>query len=546
VATSDAEPDVVADTNFPTRMSQDDSEDDGSLFREVDALMRSSKSMTNPRNSVLPKERNQSEAVPVDNKLIPKARPASCIEAVLANCPRAQLNLLLGVSSVPKPVLSTKTYQKGPKGCLTRFVLSKAPDLSKTSEIKDLAREIASLTKEIDGIKANHKTCLDQASAQRRHTDETVVSLLEQILAEKDPLEETLQKKKDELDALKKSLPKPVGLSRDELMKYSEIMDSKKNPHVVDKISKPFFKTIAFLQRSHEALKRPKPKSLDGSKASEAVDAVAAVAAVAAGDGKKSSKDGPKFPTVTVYPDMGIVPEKIPALARSDVLLSDDVDSLSMLFEVLNSVPGFTRIFSIFTEVKERVEDPQKLKRFIQFTKAMGCDDDFPSDEDLRKALLYIIEAVEYYKNATSYAKLSLDDALSKKHFREVFVDAKPVFKKPFTFTRARPQDFFASECRFACAAGGGPAQENIEIVMRKYHESMQSTSGSRPLATIGIQSIFVDQHPFLMAIKDHKSFTESGMKITEFLERNRVIHISEDDKGTKYFNVLPLPADDE
>jgi hypothetical protein len=534
-------------------MSQDDSDDDGSLFNEVDALTQSSNSMTNPRNSVLPKERNQSEAVSVDKKPVPKSRHASIREAVLDDCPEAMLNLILRASGVPKPIPST---QKSQKGGLTKLVLTQVPESSKKSEIEDLMSEIASLTQQIAGIKAEHKQHLDRAKSQNMDKDETVVSLLAQILAKKDPLQETLNTKRDELKTMKESLPKPAGLSHDELINYSDIMDSQKNPHVLDKICKPYWLLVSNLRVSHTGLSKLKSKTQADSVAVEAVGTGAAVHAVDGSiaaeavhdaDGKTSKKKVvPKFAIVSVYGEFDQVPTKSPPLTRSDVILRSDVDSLFQILDILNgAVRGYTKIFAVFPEVNEKVQDQLKRKIFVQFTKAMGCDNQFPNEDDLRRALLHIVAALEHYKNATRYAGLTLNDALSKKHFHEVFVDAEPVFKKQFTFIRAK-EDLFKSECRFARAAGGGPTERNIENILCSFHQSMQGVPESG-LPLIGNKSVrTAEQYKLYHEIAEHSAVKESGITTAKFLELNRVICINEGERGTKTFTVLPLPANDE
>jgi hypothetical protein len=331
----------------------------------------------------------------------------------------------------------------------------------------------------------------------------------------------------------------------------------------VDKICKPFWNLISNLQLSHTGLSsKSKSKTLDGSKAvgtaeavhavdgsravgtAEAVHAVdgsRAVEAVDAVDGKKLKKDGPRFAKVTVYPDMESVPVKTPKLTRTDVILNADVGLLLKLLDVLNSVHGFTRIFCVFKEVNDK-QDPRKLKQYIHFTKAMGCDALFPSEEDLRKALLHIVEAVKHYKNATPFAEMPLNEALSKKHFDQVFIEAKPEFRKPFIFTRAHPKNLFESESRFARAAAGGPAERNIENLLRSFHQLMQGVRESG-LPLIGNKSVRTDeQYKLFHEIAEHSAVKDSGLSTTKFLESNRVIRISE---GGKTFIVLPLKQDE-
>jgi len=485
---------------------------------------------------------DQTEVSSDAKSALPKPSSANIRAAVLNECPQARLNLILSESGVPKPVPST---QKSQKGGLTKFVLTKVPESSKKSEIEDLTSEIASLMQQIAGIKAEHQKYLKTAESRGMDKDETVVSLLVEILAKKDPLQETLKSKKEELKGLRDSLPKSSGLSVEELKKYSEVMDSAKSPHIVAKVSKSFGMIISHLRLSHVGLKKSNSKTSQGSTAVQADDVVGAIKAVDAGDGKKSKKDLPKFPTVSVYCDMDSRPKKNPELKRDEVILSEDVDPFLKLLGVLDAVFGFTNIFSVFTESNEKNQDPRKLRRFIRFRKVMGCDTSFPSDEDLRRALLHIVDALEHYKNATSYAGLTLDNALSREHFSNVFEKAKTNFKKPFVFTRDKPEDFFESECRFVCAAGGGPAERKIENLLSSFQRSMQGVRESG-LPLIGNKSVRTPaQYKLFQEIAEHSAVTESGLTTARFLESKGVIRINEDERGAKTFNVLPLPDDE-
>ena len=473
----------------------------------------------------------------------------SCRDALLYKDEEAELNSILNNPGFPK-----HDFPKSRKYGLTKFEIVKSQDSTRTSEISNLLREINSLEQQIADIKAKHKTQYDKAKEKGKLNDERVKTLLHGLLAKKDPLETSLKSKRESLAELKKELPKPAGLSAEENDKLSAFLDSSTNPHIVEKVSQPFWIIISFLRISHASLKRSKPKSLDGSEASgavdgseasEAVDAVDGSEAGGAVDGKKSKKDGKRFARVTVYPDMERVPVKRPELKRNDVLLSVDVDSFLRLLECASHVKGFTEIFAFFHEANDPVQDQKNLRRFIQFKKVMGCDDKFPSDDDLRRALCHIVDAVEYYKNATPYAKLSLNESLSRKNFQKVFVEAKPVFKKEFTFTRPPPEDLFARECQFARAAGGGSAEENIETLMNSFHRSMQGV-GKSGLPLIGNQAVrSVEQYTLYRQIAEHSAVKKSELTTLKFLESNKVISIFEQ-KGTKYFTVLPLPADDE
>lgn len=467
-------------------------------------------------------------------------RHANIRDALVSGCPDAKLNILLGDSGFPKSDTSTSTSHK--VGGITKFTLRSKPiDSSTSSEITSLKKEIDSLTTQIGEISKKHKLHTERAKHQGKEADQTVVHLLKQMLDEKNPFEQSLKSKKETLKELRKSLPKSIDLSAEELARYSEIMDGT-NRNIVLKVAKPYWDIVKGLRQSHVGLSKLK------SKAVEAVDGSNADEAVSAGDEKKGDKR--KFAKATVYPGMEHVPEKNPRLKREEVILIDDVDHFLKLLELIDNIPGFTKILSVFSEVvkepaQQSVQKPHRM--FVQFTRLMNCDDVFPSEVDLRSALLYIVDALKHYKNATSHAELSLNDALSRENFQRVFLDSKPKFKKPSTSMRAQQKDLFESECQFArAAAGGGAAAERkIEDLVPSFHKSMQGVPKSG-LALIGNMSMRTpDQWNLYHAIGEHSAVKDSGLTTAKFLESSGVIRIDVDEKGGKTFTVLPLPSDD-
>jgi len=504
----------------------------------------------------------QTEVVPSEEK----PRSATIKDAVLLDCEDAQWNCLFAKACIPKPQEPQKPKAKAP----LRFELPRGVDSSTKTEIMDYEHDIFELTQQISHLTKSHSDKSQRAKSDKRDREPTVIQILESILSKKSGLEDSLKSKKDSLKGLKEKLPKPEKMSDQESVDYANIVDPEQNPNVFNLMTQ-YFLLLSHLSKSHTHIVSTHRKKRETSKAGEATGE-AGEATGEAGDVAKSEKSAKleksASAVVTVYRNESQLPST-KSLKSEEVIFFNQVRMFLQLLKLLECVTNFRSIFFVTEEVPKKAtaeeesteEVPKKAttkakddgmpfegRIFVRFNKAVcGDDDEYPDETVRRKWAMHLVKVTEYFKDSTIHSDMTLNDALSKDNFPIVFARSSFRLKKPFiAHWRHSVPDLLATECRFASAVRGGSATENIENIVQMYHASMQSTSGRRPLATIGIQSMLTpEQYSNLQAIRNHKSFIDSKKKITEFLESSRVIQISDDENGTKYFTVLPLPNDE-
>jgi hypothetical protein len=570
-------PSLALSSEVSTRKSKTGLLDDLNLFakkhRDADASGGSTKSEVSSNDKTAPKssERRdaaasggskQTEVVPSEEK----PRSATIKDAVLLDCEDAQWNCLFAKACIPKPQEPQKPKAKAP----LRFELPRGVDSSTKTEIMDYEHDIFELTQQISHLTKSHSDKSQRAKSDKRDREPTVIQILESILSKKSGLEDSLKSKKDSLKGLKEKLPKPEKMSDQESVDYANIVDPEQNPNVFNLMTQ-YFLLLSHLSKSHTHIVSTHRKKRETSKAGEATGE-AGEATGEAGDVAKSEKSAKleksASAVVTVYRNESQLPST-KSLKSEEVIFFNQVRMFLQLLKLLECVTNFRSIFFVTEEVPKKAtaeeesteEVPKKAttkakddgmpfegRIFVRFNKAVcGDDDEYPDETVRRKWAMHLVKVTEYFKDSTIHSDMTLNDALSKDNFPIVFARSSFRLKKPFiAHWRHSVPDLLATECRFASAVRGGSATENIENIVQMYHASMQSTSGRRPLATIGIQSMLTpEQYSNLQAIRNHKSFIDSKKKITEFLESSRVIQISDDENGTKYFTVLPLPNDE-
>jgi hypothetical protein len=354
---------------------------------------------------------------------------------------------------------------------------------------KTLSSEIRSIRSQIVKNTSDHDHLKQRAQERGQSKDDNVISLLEKILNKNDPLKKKLSTKETTLSENLKGIPWSSGQNLTLFFEQVELV-------------------MTHLAESHS-------------------------------NRSKSSAEGSKYPTsVTVYSEDVPIPNKTTKHGRP-MTENDIIRSKNLLF--------FFRVISIlsqrangFVSLFHYTKNDEAHKTFVNLnTRVWEDKDSLPSKPVIVKWIVYVIDSLTKLKNAMGYQKMELDTCLSPENFGKVFYPPKHQERR--SFFDPEPKH------RGHCAGGGGASAETskqpLDKCISKFHQLMQGATGALP--TIGINGPRSQaQYELFCAIKDHPDFEKLQLTITKFLEENGVISIF-DQKGTKYFRVLPLSKDE-
>jgi hypothetical protein len=447
-------------------------------------------------------------------------------EAFLASRIKPSSGLLGG--SAGKSDSRPECHSGSSVGGISPFVLSGEIDGSPvdttriSADIRKLTEEIAKQSSQLHEKKKRYQSYADHLKGDN---SDDVQEAFREFRKQISNLEKEIGEKKGEVETHRKSLvPPSADLSAKASEKYSELRGSS-NPNLAIFIGS-IEKLMNHLNDSKKHL--------------------------------KSTGNTTNSPTVTVYPNEGTLPK---GLTNDDVVRLDDVLPFLRLNQFCKSVKGYTLFFYVTSE-KERTTPG---RQFVNLNRDVCPKGTFPTRSDFKRWILHFVEALEQLVkryNNSSETEISLNDALvNKKLFNEVFSS-----KKPESFVRRRHvvEDMFAndrdeesqvSSKSVPFARGGGSACasdstrvpiKSLEQSLKEFHRLMQGVRG--PLNTIGLEGPRSrEQYSAYQSIKNHPDFElmNPKMKVTEYLEKNRIIQIEGEGKD-RNFTVRPLPADDE